>query len=351
MKSFQNPLSNSHCRRLCRQRAFTLVELLVVIAIIGILVALLLPAVQAARESARRIQCVNQLKQLGLAIQNHHTAKGEFPPGAFNYGPWGNNNLDLIPLIECDDNLECNGTNWAIEILPYHEQQALYDRYDHEESNRSRRDTNGNGLINREVYLTELPPMKCPSDAYANEPQEGMALGSYKAMAGVSIRTPGTGRAWLNWVNAAGNLNHPVDVFRDNYEHRGLFHTSGQPRMGPEKLKNVTDGTTKTLAIGEYHATGTNANPVRWARSQRYGNKSEALADPLLRITDRQLCLDNIVIAPGGACNRQFGSTHEGDGGNWLKVDGSVSFITSTLDGEVYEALGTIAGNDEFGRW
>src|SRR5262245_64832193 len=90
------------------KKAFTLVELLVVIAIIGVLVALLLPAVQAAREAARRSQCTNNLKQLGLAVHNYADAnKGAFPVGEYSWG-WG---------------------TWLVGLLPYIEQQNLYDLY------------------------------------------------------------------------------------------------------------------------------------------------------------------------------------------------------------------------------
>src|SRR6187455_1336232 len=102
------------CRKSRSRFAFTLVELLVVIAIIGVLVALLLPAVQAARESARRMKCTNNLKQLGLALHNHHDTFGVFPAAD-----------DEIPN-------PAGGTwkhSWIVRVLPYLEQQALHDQY------------------------------------------------------------------------------------------------------------------------------------------------------------------------------------------------------------------------------
>src|SRR5436190_18841663 len=106
-----------------RQRGFTLVELLVVIAIIGVLVALLLPAVQAAREAARRSQCSNNLKQIGLAFANYESTFQRLPPASTI--PW------WPGVINKDDFMDFTkpfGPNWAIFILPYVEQQALYDQ-------------------------------------------------------------------------------------------------------------------------------------------------------------------------------------------------------------------------------
>jgi len=104
-----------------RYRGFTLVELLVVIAIIGILVGLLLPAVQAARESARRIQCTNRLKQLGLANHNYHGAFGSFPPGVITQ-------IQSSETDNCDvaGNPRQSGAPWSIYILPYLESTMVY---------------------------------------------------------------------------------------------------------------------------------------------------------------------------------------------------------------------------------
>ena len=95
-----------------RTRGFTLVELLVVIAIIGILVALLLPAIQAAREAARRTQCTNNLKQINLGLNNYHDTFRIFPPGAWNYANRG------------------NGLAWTVFILPFLEQQTVYEEFE-----------------------------------------------------------------------------------------------------------------------------------------------------------------------------------------------------------------------------
>src|SRR5262245_26276448 len=108
----------SNVRRTALQkRGFTLVELLVVIAIIGVLVALLLPAIQSAREAARRTQCVNNLKQIGIALHNHHDTKGALPWGSYLIDPpWGRE----VPRNE--------RTTWIVKIMPYMEEQSLYDQ-------------------------------------------------------------------------------------------------------------------------------------------------------------------------------------------------------------------------------
>jgi prepilin-type N-terminal cleavage/methylation domain-containing protein len=143
----KNPLTSStlglfHRGRRAVQRyaAFTLVELLVVIAIIGILIALLLPAVQAAREAARRSQCTNNLKQIGLALQNYHDQNQTFPFGVRAQG-WG--------------------PSFYVGLLPYMEQTALYQKYDMIGSNNGY--LAGNSYLNSVVANVRLPALKCPS--------------------------------------------------------------------------------------------------------------------------------------------------------------------------------------------
>jgi len=157
---------------------FTLVELLVVIAIIGILIALLLPAVQAAREAARRMQCSNNFKQAGLALHNYHSSVTSFPPGCLY-------TISAYPVSY--------EWSWGAYILPYLEQQALYDIFDFETPN-------GGGALhyalpwNTPVGTTMVSAFLCPSDPAGGNINGG--IGAIADMCGVGdsqeIYNPGT---------------------------------------------------------------------------------------------------------------------------------------------------------------
>lgn len=149
--------------KLSRLRGFTLVELLVVIAIIGVLVALLLPAVQAAREAARRTKCVNQMKQLALACHNYHDTLGTLPSGGIN--------VSTIPTTTSNwcstGKVEDSRAPWSVLILPFMEDNALYEKFDF-----GRQFTSTSNLIgyaqNDALFKLNNPKFQCPSDPNSN---------------------------------------------------------------------------------------------------------------------------------------------------------------------------------------
>ncbi|MBN1853155.1 MAG: DUF1559 domain-containing protein [Pirellulales bacterium] len=213
---------NSSCNR-----AFTLVELLVVIAIIGILVALLLPAVQAARESARRAKCQSNLRQLSLAILNYESSYHALP-AAYQYTP------NLSP--HTTDNF---GPNWVIAILPFVEGTTVYDRFDFSEwiSN----------PINEYPRSQQLEVMLCPSDERNQTPFNGSARegqnwarGNYGCNAGNGPNISNWGTSGIDGPDSAGWL----DPYRRGVIGPNVFHS----------LKAVTDGTSNTMMLGELRA-------------------------------------------------------------------------------------------------
>ena len=304
---------------------FTLVELLVVIAIIGILVGLLLPAVQAAREAARRMQCGNNLKQIGLALHNYESTHKRFPPGGVTPGG-------------------CCGTpsagNWSLFLLPYIEQTNLYNRYDFRVWNDSDPGRSGlNGGVNAPILLTPIPTYACPSDVGAGlieQPASGNGsnkqymTSSYRAVSGAGYR----GIAWMdsNQTHAWHTQNRGV-LFTVGGSHYGLTATGGAAHgQASTKMGQITDGTSNTIVVGEYHTPNTPRRRTFWGYTYTSYNQSTiTVGQPRALLADYARCF--AIGGNGGdnPCKRGFGSLHTGVI-QWAFADGSVRPVGTTVD-------------------
>jgi prepilin-type N-terminal cleavage/methylation domain-containing protein/prepilin-type processing-associated H-X9-DG protein len=309
-----------------RDGGFTLVELLVVIAIIGILIALLLPAVQAAREAARRMQCGNNLRQIGLALHNYHQALGSFPPGGITEGPC----CSTKSLV-----------SWSISILPYLELETLYDEYVMTAYNEDPE--------NAKVREAKVPVYCCPSEQGTDNlaiPESGPAgswsgglslqyrRGSYRCMAG---RSDGTG-----WWDADSNSHFPM-------EWRGVLHQVSERnvsrKLTTERIANVKDGTSNTLAVGEMASKTHQSRRTFWAYTYTSYNASDATPQSRTLLVDYDRCVE--VGGTGGAnpCKRGWGSFHPG-GLQFVFCDGSVRMLRGNIDMELFCELATIDGGE-----
>ncbi len=299
-------------------RGFTLIELLVVIAIIGVLVALLLPAVQAAREAARRSQCSNHQKQIGLAIHNYHDAYRVFPPGGVNFG------------LCC---AEESYSSWPISILPYLEQGTLHDQYQHGQTNEA--------FVNRLVRETKLPVYVCPSEPDTTGlliPETGPANdlgllyrpGSYR---GVGGRSDGSG--W--WDSYPQYQSLPRSW-------KGPLHIA-DARLSQESFATCKDGTSNTLLVGEYGTRTRTRRRTFWAYSYGSYNKSDVVPESRTLLADFDRCA--AIGGAGGlhACSRGWGSFHPGVV-QFLLCDGSVRPISRSVDMTLLADAATLAGSE-----
>ena len=329
------------------RRAFTLVELLVVIAIIGILVALLLPAVQAARESARRSQCVNNLKQLGVGLLNYESAKKELPPGCEVYrnpttGQPQHSSSDaaFIDLVR----------TWSIAILPFLEEQQLQQSFD---TTRPISDP-----VNLPLIQKELKIFLCPSDTgpdtYSGLP---FARSSYKGIAGAAAGTTTWGRV-LDVISDTGGAlalpNSDIGKLR-----RGMLTVVYKPSgINPVKLKMVTDGLSNTVAIAEWHvrrsypssAPTDNLYYAAWGSWRAYASEGAAFLTndqhaAMFGLPDYTTCSD-LGINPSWLCELGVASLHSGGVIQCVYGDGHVEALANETDRLVWQALVTIGGSE-----
>jgi prepilin-type N-terminal cleavage/methylation domain-containing protein len=316
---------------------FTLVELLVVIAIIGILVALLLPAIQAARDAARRSQCSNNLRQIGVAVLNFENTNKRLPQGSRT-----SKIAILGPYF----------TTWTIDILPYLEEQGLYDIWDPtvelEHAN------------NKELRETFISTYLCPSDPGLTArgiPETGpggeetnanleYAPGSYRAMSGYSLGSQGE-EYWDNPLCATFLMTQKMP-----FQWRGPMHTGSveasavQRKLMPVKLKQITDGLSRTMLVGESYSITRPGRHTFWAYAYTSYNQSSAFPESRTLIPDVDQCQ---TLGGGGqqfTCYRGWGSLHAGGVLQFVFVDGSVHPVSADVDMTLFVAAATIANEE-----
>ena len=300
-----------------RRAAFTLVELLVVIAIIGILIALLLPAVQAAREAARRMQCSNNLKQIGLAALNYESAYRTFP-------------IDMSHFNEAG--VQLSGASWLVRILPFLEQSALYDALD-----LSGAAQDGHGVFNsvNHPMLQETPGVyRCPSDAVTRPIKTNvwravpadlpLSVTSYAGVLGP--HNPGDASIF------GGEPDCHNYTLTGKPECMGMFWRHSF--LSPVTMSSIRDGTSRTIMAGDVRPD------LDDFKVWPIGNGAIAFANsPINYKASGSINPWNWLLQSG------FRSAHPG-GAGFVYADGHVSFLSESIDTVVYRGLSTRAGGE-----
>ncbi|MEM6798769.1 MAG: DUF1559 domain-containing protein [Planctomycetota bacterium] len=338
---------------------FTLVELLVVIAIIGILVALLLPAVQAAREAARRSACTNNLKQIALAALNYESARGVFPPGYL-----GSNDVLGDAGADATNDLPHQWGGVYTELLPYFEAPNVFDQMTETWDLGVQRYDNS-FLEDPNAFLaaqTRLSMLLCPSIPYDQSDWAIVDRQYSQAAIGGAEDSTVTLNVFVNGilVDAALNLGlthyqacagvsgiraNQLTGFSLEQEVDGVFTNRSKTRMGM-----IIDGTSKTLLFGE--APGAIGSNITTGESTTSGF---VVAMPWIASatlpTYAGLDPDDPDYVVQGEANydtywRQFGSVHSGDIVLFAYADGSVDSIAKTTEIGVYYALSSMRGEE-----
>jgi prepilin-type N-terminal cleavage/methylation domain-containing protein/prepilin-type processing-associated H-X9-DG protein len=289
-----------------RRPGFTMIELLMVIAIIAVLIALLLPAIQSAREIARRTHCSNNLLQLGIALGNYASAHQVLPPGVVN---------DKGPIHNLPPGYH---HGWAVQILPFIEQGTVYRRFDLRCS--------VYGLANETARSSRILTFHCPSDF--------------------------SPRGETNYAGCHHDVEAPIDA-----DNRGVLYLNSHVRFD-----EITDGPAYTILLGEI-LSGTSLGWASGTRStlrntgSRLNQRDPAVVNPRVppfttpnypteasRIEAMEALFEDGFLPidfVGG-----FSSRHSGSGANFLFCDGSVRFLKQSISERVYRLLGNRADGE-----
>lgn len=290
-------------------RGFTLVELLVVIAIIGILIALLLPAVQAAREASRRTQCQNKLKQIGLALQNYHDTLGTFPVGHDTGIPG--------PI--------CRTGHWTFQvlILPYLEMDPIYEASDLRTSKYKNCFDYAAALKAHSVTNKLMHVWLCPSETRASEVYRNLNLGTH---------------GLTNYFGVTGTMYMPLPNTPPCAPSQYRLDTGMIPIDNCTTISENVDGTSHTLIVGERGHVD-NLWLGWWACGLGPGDNVISVNRGLAPVNPNN-----------GNSYYSYFSYHPG-GAHFLFVDGRTEFLTYNIDYHTYQYLGTRAGHEAIGAF
>lgn len=313
-----------------RNQAFTLVELLVVIAILGVLVALLLPAVQAAREAARRAHCQNNLKQIGIALQSFVSERGHFPPAGTDYG-W-------CQFPEIGGATTVRNGNGLMMLLPYLEQVAIYDQFDQSAAAFNRMEGNEHCCSPTSSVGTLLGD----AEASGNLGLARIQLSRFVCPSDIGEPFLETGAAKSNYDFSSSEDFQCTEWSRANPRERRMFGENSDT-----KAAEVTDGLSHTIAIAE-------------TLREFYSGRATAWAYRDWVMVGIDVGKNNInswqwpgtIADPRRSQLREFahaGSLH-GDGAYMLMADGSTHFMANSTDRVVRERLAAMA-DSQLVRW
>ncbi|HWL08098.1 MAG TPA: DUF1559 domain-containing protein [Planctomicrobium sp.] len=303
-------------RHKTRNRGFTLIELLVVIAIIAILVSLLLPAVQQAREAAKRAQCKNKIKQITLALHNYHDTHNVLPPGG----------ISLLPLSSganwCTGGRNHNLASWTVMILPFLDDAPRYNNFTMGSAVRSYATSAIGGVTSDTEWNRPNSKFQCPSD-----PASLPAVNN------------------INYLGVQGGGPTPECSAMSDFYRNGVLYANSNTNFS-----KITDGLTNVFMIGETKYAlapkgSQNSSSFSWASSIRVDTNSQA-SPVILAAAKNQI---NSIIGTGGsrknwASNQDtrytsaslFGSFHTG-GAHFGMGDGSVHFVSENINLDLYQ--------------
>ncbi|MBI1249526.1 DUF1559 domain-containing protein [bacterium] len=302
-----------------RRRGFTLVELLVVIAIIGVLIALLLPAVQQAREAARRMQCRNNLKQIALALHNYHDSLGSFPLGG--------QGTTSGPISSPGGPCQFAGTTpmrapWTVLILPQLEEGNRHDQFNFSEDFTCYDSYRRGSATNHAQWVKPLAKYRCPSDAHFPD----APISSYRGVEGGGD-TP--------WCSSSS-----LPTIRFFFNNGVLFFGSSI------QFRDIVDGTSNVFLVGESPYQNWSDSDTRyregWASCHFTINNS---GFPSVTTATRYPLNTGVAGNSSSGC---FGSWHPG-GAMFAMCDGSVQFMSETMNLQIYQQLGARADSAPVG--